>query len=290
MDTRTRDYLIQGSQEGQRFSLVPPRSIPQGVVGARMGMRPGSSLEFMDHRPYQVGDDLRRIDWNAYARSDKLSIKLYREEVNPHLDILLDGSRSMALANSQKAGAALAFCAAMSTAAANTHFTWMCHMAGAQCREVLNGMQAPQHWEGLAFDYNGTPAQSIQAGAQAWRARGIRFFVSDLLWLGEPEGVLSRLCENAGTVCVVQILARADVTVPSHGNLRLVDSETQQILEVFVDASVRKRYQQRLDTHQQNWHEACRHFGAVMVTLVAEDLLAHWDLQPLLEREILEIK
>ena len=290
MNNIYRDHLIQGSLQGRRFALVPPRSVPQGVAGARMGTRPGSSLEFMDHRPYQLGDDLRRIDWDAYARSDKLTIKLFREEVNPHLDIILDGSRSMALTETEKPAAALAMCAALSTAAANTHFTWMCHLAGSQCSEIPNGSQAPQHWEGLDFDYTGTPEQSIQQSGLRLRPRSVRCFVSDLLWLGDPQHVLARLCENAGNVCVIQVLARADVTPPRHGNMRLIDSETQEMMEVFIDASVRKRYLDKLSRHQQNWHEACRHFGAVMVTLVAEELLENWNLDELMQKNFLEVK
>ncbi|MCP4711656.1 MAG: DUF58 domain-containing protein, partial [Planctomycetes bacterium] len=56
---------MMGQQAGARYSLVTPRNIPEGLTGAKMGNRPGSSLEFMDHREYQPGDDLRRIDWSA---------------------------------------------------------------------------------------------------------------------------------------------------------------------------------------------------------------------------------
>ena len=60
------------------------------------------------HGPPRVsaGDDLRRLDWAAYARSDKMIVKLYRQEVCPHLDIVLDGSCSMAVAGSEKCGPA----------------------------------------------------------------------------------------------------------------------------------------------------------------------------------------
>ncbi len=81
MDDRIRQYLITGEQVGARYSLAAPRNAPSGAAGAQLGRSIGSSLEFMDHREYQPGDDLRRIDWSAYARSDNLTVRLYREEV-----------------------------------------------------------------------------------------------------------------------------------------------------------------------------------------------------------------
>jgi len=86
---------MDGERAGMRYALSVPHNAPFGTTGSQMANRPGSSLEFMDHREYQPGDDLRRIDWSAFARSDRLTVKLYREEVCPHLDVLIDGSRSM---------------------------------------------------------------------------------------------------------------------------------------------------------------------------------------------------
>src|SRR5436190_4246219 len=110
-----RRALHEGERAGQRYALGQPRRTLLGAVGAAMGPRAGSSLEFKDHRPYEPGDDLRHIDWSAYARTDQLSVKVYREEVTPHLDIVLDGSRSMALEGSAKMAAALGASAFFST-------------------------------------------------------------------------------------------------------------------------------------------------------------------------------
>ena len=92
MNEAYRQYLIDGERAGARYALTAPRNVPFGRAGSQMGKRPGSSLEFIDHREYQPGDDLRRIDWGGFARSDKLTVKLYRDEVNPHLDVVIDGS------------------------------------------------------------------------------------------------------------------------------------------------------------------------------------------------------
>ncbi|TNF34735.1 MAG: DUF58 domain-containing protein, partial [Deltaproteobacteria bacterium] len=78
-----------------RLALDPRRRLRQG--GARLGARPGASLEFHDHRAYQPGDDLRHLDWGVYARTDQLVLRRHRAEVSPRLELLLDVSASMAL-------------------------------------------------------------------------------------------------------------------------------------------------------------------------------------------------
>src|SRR5512132_3749660 len=79
------------------FRLAMPRTPAGGRVGERLGSGTGSSLEFQDYRPYAAGDDLRHVDWAAYARSELLAVRLYREEVVPRIDLVLDSSRSMAV-------------------------------------------------------------------------------------------------------------------------------------------------------------------------------------------------
>src|SRR4051794_36673589 len=86
-----RSYLLEGEAAATRFALAVPRHGPMNRTGVVLGSNAGSSLEFRDYRSYEPGDDLRHIDWNAYARSDQLNVKLYREEVLPHLEVLIDG-------------------------------------------------------------------------------------------------------------------------------------------------------------------------------------------------------
>jgi uncharacterized protein (DUF58 family) len=289
MQTEYQQYMIEGQRAGLRYCLVPPRNVPQGLIGMQMGNRPGSSLEFMDHREYQPGDDLRRIDWSAYARSDKLTVKLYREEVNPHVDIVIDGSASMALQDSRKAHATLALAALLAQSADNAGYAHRAWLAGEVCQEITNSTEQPATWQSIDFDYTGNPGESLMKQTSPLQPRGIRIFISDLLWLYDPMATLLRLLEKATSVFVIQLLAKADVAAPERGNIRLVDSETQQILELFIDASTQQRYRDRLSGHQQNWHNCTRQCGATMATLIAEDMLANWDLSELLQKEILRV-
>ncbi len=289
MDTSYHQYLIDGQRVGMRYALAATRRSPLGLIGMQLGRRAGASLEFKDHREYQPGDDLRHIDWSAYARSDKLTVKLHHEEVNPHLDLLLDGSLSMSLADTAKAQAALGLAAVLTTAADNSSFTHAMYLARAVCTLVENGSDAPSAWAGMMLDHAGSLAETLHRHPPRWRPHGIRVLVSDLLFEAEPMTILQPLAHQAAAVFIVQVLARTDVDPPQRGNVRLVDCETHQLKEVFVDAVAQQRYRDNLSRHLGHWNSAARSVGASMVTLVAEDVVDDWNLSELVRAELLQM-
>jgi uncharacterized protein (DUF58 family) len=264
-----------------------PRRVPLGLIGSQVGQRAGSSLEFKDHREYQPGDDLRRIDWAAMARTDKPHVKLYHEEVNPYLDIVLDGSASMALEETAKGDAAAGLAAALASAARNAGASHQVFLAGEGCRAVAESTGDPATWRSIEFTGKATLDRAFGAMPPRLRNRSIRVLISDLLFIAEPLSILQVMARGAALVVVAQVLARADTQPPHRGNMRLVDSETGEMREVFVDAAAQKRYRAALERHQQNWHTAGRQVGAVMTTLIAEELMEGWDLSTLVEAEVL---
>ena len=289
MNNEQKHALLEGQQAGIRYGLTVPRKVQMGLVGSQVGNRCGSSLEFMDHREYIPGDDLRRIDWGAYARSNKLSVKLYRNEVMPHLDLIIDGSRSMTLPETKKAYATLGLAALLSQAARNSSYTYQIWNAGTICNKIENGTLAPVLWEGLDFDFCGSCADSFRLAMPALKPRSIRVFISDLLWMGEPHAVLSMLSDQAAAVIIVQLLADEEIHPPQSGNIRLLDYETHQYQDIYVDALVRKRYEENLSRHQSNWNRLCSQTGAVMRTLIAETLTTNWKPDELILAEILTV-
>ncbi|MDE0299476.1 MAG: DUF58 domain-containing protein [Candidatus Poribacteria bacterium] len=289
MNEAYRQHLIDGERAGSRYALASPKNVPFGASGNQMGKRPGSSLEFIDHREYQPGDDLRRIDWGGFARSDKLTVKLYRDEVSPHLDIVIDGSCSMALENSPKTRATLGLAAVFATAASNVGYSHAAWMAGDGFRQVDNGANRASVWDGIDFDYRGDLATSFTRLPPSWRPYGLRVLLSDLLFPGDPMAAMFRFAEQATAVVIVQVLAEADVNPVERGNIRLVDSESDEAQEVFVDSGAEGRYRSALAQHQENWHRAAKQAGAVMTTVVAEQILDDWRLDGLVVEEVLKI-
>jgi len=290
MDELFRQYLADGERAGRRFTIGVPRSIQRGLYGGHMGNRSGSSLEYMDHREYIPGDDLRRIDWNVFARSDKLAIKLFRDEVNPHVDIVIDCSRSMSLPQSQKACATLGLAGIFAQASINTDYSYTAWHVKQTCEKILNGADRPMLWEGIDFESSSDCMECFSRYVPPWRPRGIRVLISDLFWPGEPMATLSVLAERASAVFVVQVLAQSDVEPPQRGHIRLRDCETFELKDIYIDASLQKKYRQNLAIHQHNWNRGCRQIQAVMTTIVAESIVGEWKLDELVSAEILKVQ
>lgn len=293
MKTSYQEFLLAGERAGMRYSLAVPRTTAAALAGLQMGQRAGSSLEFKDHRDYQPGDDLRRIDWNAFARSDKLTVKLFREEISPHLDLVIDGSRSMSVESGSvesgaKAQAAVALSAALAVAAENAGYSHSVWQAREFCELLGNSSRRPSVWEGFKFDFRENPTESFSRVPPKLGRQGQRIFISDLLWLGEPLLLLQQLSHNAASVVVIQLLAEADIAPPERGRLRLIDSETEEQREIFIDDAAISRYRDALARHQQNWHRACRQVGAVLIEMVAETTLLTWNLEALVKADVLK--
>lgn len=284
-----QQFLRAGEQAGARYALSVPRQSGVGTNGLQLGARAGSSLEFKDHRDYQPGDDLRRIDWNAFARTDRLTLKLYREEINPHCDLVLDASRSMNLAGSAKAAAALGLTALLAVAAANAGFTYNTWLLGAGCQPLPNGSARPAAWLPPEFTFAGNPAQSLSRALPRWRRQGVRILLSDLLWPDEPAHLLQPLTREAAHVIVIQLLAAQDAEPTARGRLRLIDAESGEPREIFVDDAALARYRAALARHQQHWRQACRQSGATFIELIAETVVNDWNLTPLVAADILKV-
>ena len=272
MDTSLRQALLAGEKLGLRYALQIPQVAASGWTGSRSGRRAGSSIDFQDYREYQPGDDLRFIDWSIFARSDRLAVKLFREEVIPHLDLILDGSSSMNLEDTAKGRAVAQLSALLATAAANAQCTQAIWLSGEGFQRLPNDSLTPSAWDKLELSSKRTPEQSFEILPPKFRRLGVRVFVSDLLWPGEPIQILRRLREGAAALFVVQLLARDDATPPEHGNLRVVDSETGAETEIYIDSAVASQYAANLAQLQQSWADACRQSGAQMTTIIAEDL------------------
>ncbi len=284
-----RQFLAAGEAAGARYVLGTPRRLPLGEAGMRQGGRSGSSLEFKEHRDYQPGDDLRHVDWNAFARSDQLVVKHFHEEVNPRVDVVLDCSRSMDLTGSDKARAALGLASFFTTAAGNAGFAHAVWVARAGFQLLAGSEGRPSAWAPIAFEDRGGPGAALAQHTPTWRPRGIRVLLSDLLWLGDPHSFLGFIAQWATTVIVVQILAQADLHPPERGSVRLTDVETEQIHELLLNEAVVRRYRSALERHQQQWHLVCRQTGAVFTTVVAERIVRDWRLDELVAAEVLKV-
>ena len=240
-----------------------PRTPIGGRVGERIGSGTGSSLEFQEYRPYVNGDDLRHVDWAAYARSELLAVRLYREEVSPRIDLVIDISRSMA-ASDQKLRAygelsGLLACACASTVADSRVIT-------AASREP-EPLREPEDIE--RFLTCDTQLSAFEYGHLPLRRRSLRVVVSDFLFPHDADALVSRLARDASWLAIVQLTLPEEADPRAAGGLRLVDVEGHGELDLVVDDQAVCDYRARFNRLRLGLSTGSRRVGGRFAHVVA---------------------
>ncbi|MBK7874205.1 MAG: DUF58 domain-containing protein [Planctomycetes bacterium] len=254
----------------ERYRLALLETPTRGVMGERMGRGVGSSLEFQDRRAYSVGDDVRHLDWRAFARTDQFYVRQYREEILPRVDLVLDASRSMGHhADKAQLAVDLAVLLAESGRADGLHVNVL--RAGDRPAPVPIERLAD---EGVEFDGRTPLAATLAELSPLLRPDSLRVLVSDFLFPHEPRALLQPLADRGGGLAVVQVLAREERTPSLSSALRLVDCEDDATLDLVVDRVTIERYVERLERLSKALEEEARRLGARHAQLVAGAPLA----------------
>ena len=245
------------------FRLTLPRMPLGGRVGERLGSGTGSSLEFQDYRSYAPGDDLRHVDWAAYARSELLAVRLYREEVAPRVDLVIDCSRSMAVTHEKLRAhgevTALLACACASTAADSRVIT-------TASRDPEPLLRAEDVERALACD---AARSALEGGHLPLRRRSLRVVVSDFLFPHDPEALVPRLARDGASLAIVQLTLREEAEPAAEGGRRLIDAEGGGELDLVMDPAAVREYRARFDRLRAGLSTAARRAGARFVYVTA---------------------
>lgn len=253
-----------------RLRLISRRARAGQIKGERRSTKRGTSIEFADYRDYVPGDDLRQVDWNVYARTDRPYVKLHEEEEDLAVHILLDASRSMAWPDDP--------------AAPGAKFDFACRLAGLLGHMALaagdklsvtalraDGLQTygPARGVGRTLDVFGWLDALTAEGvteldgmlrhyALSATRPGFALLIGDLF---SPRGYrdgFTALLARGFELAVIHTLAPDEVDPPLAGDLRLIDVETQAPQDVTVDGGLRSVYARRLQDWQDEIARFCR--------------------------------
>ena len=254
------------------------RQIWHGANGNWQGAGTGTSIDFQDHRQYFPGDDPRYINWQAYARTGSYTMKLYREEVSPTIDLVLDASASM-FTHAAKARRVVEL----------FHFIVESALAAGsmlRCYQIVPGKVRPDAleliqsdgWEPLIPDEESSQASTGRAeapdfGLVPWRQNSMRIILSDLLFPGAPEAILSPLAQSPSLVLFFCPWCEAEAHPEWMGNIELSSSETAEWRKLRFTSRESDVYQQRYRQHFELWREACARRGYVFGRVDAESSL-----------------
>lgn len=276
-----------GRGKGSSFNISLSRKLNSGTAGERLGSATGSSIEFQDYRDYQPGDDIRRLDWSAYARSDKLTIRLYRDEIQPRADIISDTSSSMFAPGSAKALASLNLAGMLMEACFRSSISTAWWGFGSEFENIFRlsnrfpGCNMPSFKGGASFasDNHGLP-HSISK-------KGVRFVISDFLWEVPAETVIRKFARDASLLVLINILCEEEVKPPLYGVSSLTDSESGSKLDLNIGENERLLYLSKLGKHIEMWKDGAIVHNCVFCQLNAENFLAG-DFSPLIQAGVLE--
>ena len=233
--------------------------------GARLGRGPGASLEFHDHRAYEAGDDLRHLDWAVYARTDQLVLRRHRQEVSPRLEVIVDGTASMAVVPG-KLALACQLAALLATLAEADGVRPRVWWSGARVQHVDAG------WRQFLSSSESAGSGGLEAVIGPLLPGSERILISDGLCPGGGAAVVRRLASGSGRCCLLQILSAEELAPTCRGMLRLEDVEGGSA-DHQVDAASVTAYRARLARHQEEWRAALAGRGAGVVGLRAEESL-----------------
>ncbi len=244
----------------QRLGVLMKQPVRGGLKGGRRSVKRGQSVEFADYRDYALGDDLRQLDWNVFARLEKLFVKLFVEEEDVTITFLLDASPSMAFGRPEKllfakrAAAALGY-----IALAGEDRVVVTALTGRSARR-----QGGLRGSGRVFRLLGNlssirPAEgptdlvaSVRHAAAMLSGRGVIVLLSDLLDPG-ADRVIRELAATGSELIILHVLSPEELDPQLEGDLRLVDAETGEGVDVTVDLAAIDAYKARLAAWQEGF-------------------------------------
>ena len=253
-------------QKLNKLNLGIRMRLSQGQTGARKSSAKGTSVEFSDFREYMLGDDIRRIDWNAYGRMDKLYIKQFMEEKEGMFHILLDCSKSMDFGEKKKSVFAMQVAAALSYVVLNNLdrvYLSKLKEENVVCEKGMTGKSSFKKiiasLEQTEFDGNTNLNKNI--ATFPLHGKGVTIIISDFL---DPKGLdeaISYLLYRQQQIILIQILAREELEIGLDGTLSLVDLETKENIKITMSKAAVDAYEQQLIKLQNHLEDLAKKYG-----------------------------
>jgi len=252
----------------ERLELVTRKIFRGRMKGERRSRRRGQSVEFADYRNYVAGDDLRFIDWNLYARLDRLFLKLFMEEEDLHFYALVDASMSMDFGDPTKLFYAKQLAAALG-------FIGLCRADRVKIETlgasrshpgpVLRGRHSLwrmlEYMDSIPIGMNVPLTTAVKEFCLRNSGKGILVLISDLMDKSGYETALRFLLTQEMDVYVIHVLSPEELDPDVKGDLKLVDCEDADIAEITVSRPLLDRYKRTLASFIDGAREFCTRRG-----------------------------
>jgi uncharacterized protein (DUF58 family) len=252
----------------EQLELVSRKIFLGRMKGERRSKRKGQSVEFADYRNYVVGDDLRFLDWNLYARLDRLFLRLFMEEEDLHFYILIDNSLSMDFGTPTKLHYAKQVAAALGFIGLVNMDRVVIEAFNERLTQTMPAVRGRRSlWR--VFDFltklEAAGPSDLAAAMKAFTVRssgkGVVIVLSDFMDKGGYEEAIRYLVARQMDVYAIQILSQEEIEPDVKGDLMLTDSEDDDRAEVTVSPALLRRYKENLNAYRSALHAFCTRRG-----------------------------
>ena len=243
----------------------------------------GQTVEFADFREYQLGDDIRRIDWNMYSRFEKYFLKLFTDERQMQIQIFIDCSASMGKDNPAKAGYTLATAGALGFLAVESMDKVSFNLMKGECSENPYGtvvgknsfFRAMGSLEEVEFDGETDIEACVKSCPDTSARNGLTVIISDFLTESDWKKAVDYLCYKKRQVLLVQIMTPDELDPAYDGRVHLIDSESCDIadgknMRMRITKSMLKAYEEALSDFKADMKAFCSKRGVDYVTISTE--------------------
>ena len=241
-------------------------SLKDGNLGSNRSKAKGSSVEFTDYREYIPGDDFRRIDWNALARFEKVFLKIFMEERESPVTVFVDKSKSMGFDNKRiaalKMAASFIYCALSDY---NTVSTVVFDQKITAFEKSLKGQSAFTRAANLLEQTDFSSETNLYTAIRSWEPRfrkGYTVIISDFMYDTDLESVLKLLHYKKQKVILCQVLSDEEINPKIESNIKLVDSETNESMDIMAGSNSVEIYHQALQKYLEDLRKTCSKYHA----------------------------
>lgn len=252
--------------------------------GSRRARSYGNTVEFADFREYFPGDDIRRIDWNVYARFEKYFIKLFTDERQMHNQIYIDCSASMACGRPEKAAAALRVAAAfgyLSVASMDrVSYKLMKETTlediGFKITNKDSFYRAAQALEDVEFEGDLDLEKAIVGAEAPGHDDGLTIIISDFMTESNWKKAIDFLLYHRREVMLIQVMSPDELYPDFDGRVHMMDSEALDIadgrnMRVVVTKKMVEAYQKALDEYEKEIIDFCAARNVTFFTVLSDD-------------------
>lgn len=270
-----------------RFQVATASKLRGQHKGSHRSQRFGASLDFSDFREYHLGDDVRQVDWNVFARTDKYFIKRFLDEQEMRVHILLDTTKSMGEQAKWTFARQIVASLGLMVLGRDDRLSFSF---------VQDDVKPPFRRKGAMYRRaflqvvteieEATYTSSFAQGALKALPKDstVLFIITDgLESIEEWEQLLKRLPRFAGDVRILQIATQEEISPEYTGDVRLLDRETGRDVNVTMSSKILDTYLARRLLHEEEFEAICRRFGVRKLQLKVEDGLQHAIFQQLLK-------